>query len=136
MAMAPFIAKEITHMRALEALFLGIVLVCLAAIALPAISNPGKLATAMKYLQTGHTSGSSVVGGPSLSAAKIDAILSSAGSPAQGSGRTFYNDSLTYSIDDAYALAFFKHESTFGLYGAARETLGIGNINCTAGYAW
>ncbi len=87
-------------------------------------------------LQSGPSaSGASVVGGPSLSAQKVDAILSRAGSPASGTGQTFYNDSLTYSIDDVYALAFFKHESTFGLYGAARETLGIGNINCTAGYA-
>ncbi len=120
-------------MRALEALFLGIVLVCLAAIALPAISNPGKLATAMKYLQTGHTSSTSVVGGPSLSAQRIDAILSK--SPAYGTGQTFYSDSIRYNIDDAYAVGFFKHESSLGLYGAASVTHSIGNIVCTVGYS-
>ena len=79
--------------------------------------------------------GTSVVGAPSLSAAKIDQILSSAESPAAGTGQNFYNDSVQYGIDDAYALAFFKHESSFGTAGAATQTLSIGNINCTAGYS-
>lgn len=79
--------------------------------------------------------GSSIVGGPSLSAAKVDTILSNAGSPAAGTGQTFYTDSQQYSIDDATALAFFHHESTYGLYGAASETHSIGNIVCTAGYS-
>lgn len=79
--------------------------------------------------------GSSVVGSPSLSAAKIDQILSNAGSPAVGTGQTFYNDSVQYGIDDAYALAFFHHESGFGTNGAATQTLSMGNINCTSGYS-
>jgi hypothetical protein len=79
--------------------------------------------------------GSSIVGGPSLSAAKVDTILSNAGSPASGTGQTFYNDSQQYGIDDAVALAFFHHESTYGLYGAANQTHSIGNIVCTAGYS-
>jgi len=54
-------------------------------------------------------SGSSVVGGPSLSAAKIDQILTNAGSPAAGLGQNFYDDSVKYGIDDADALAFYKH---------------------------
>lgn len=78
--------------------------------------------------------GSSVLGSPSLSAQQIDSILSRAGSPAVGTGQTFYNDSLTYGIDDAYALAFFHHESGFGTSGAATRTLSMGNINCTSGY--
>jgi hypothetical protein len=79
-------------------------------------------------------SGSSVVGGPSLTAQQINTILTNAGSPAAGSGSTFYQDSITYNIDDAVALSFFHHESTYGLYGAATQTHSIGNINCTDGY--
>lgn len=87
-------------------------------------------------LQSGPpATGSSIVGGPSLSAAKVDTILSNAGSPAAGSGQTFYTDSQQYGIDDAVALAFFHHESTYGLYGAAAQTHSIGNIVCTAGYS-
>ncbi len=81
------------------------------------------------------TGGTSVVGSPTLSAAKIDQILSNAGSPAVGTGQTFYNDSLTYGIDDAYALAWFHHESSYGTSGAATQTLSIGNINCSDGYS-
>lgn len=79
--------------------------------------------------------GSSIVGSPSLSAAKIDAILSNAGSPATGTGQTFYNDSVQSGIDDAYALAWFHHESGYGTAGAATETRNVGNIVCTDGYS-
>jgi hypothetical protein len=78
--------------------------------------------------------GSSVVGSPSLTAAKIDSILCNAGSPACGTGQTFYNDSVQYGIDDSIALAFFHHESGFGLSGAAVDTHNMGNIVCTEGY--
>jgi hypothetical protein len=80
------------------------------------------------------TGGSSVVGTPSLSAQQIDTILANAGSPAQGTGATFYSDGMQYGIDPAYALAFFKHESSFGTQGAATQTHSIGNIVCTSGY--
>lgn len=79
--------------------------------------------------------GSSVVGSPSLSAAKVDQILANAGSPAAGTGQTFYNDSVQYGIDDAWALAWFHRESSFGTQGAATQTLSIGNINCSEGYS-
>jgi hypothetical protein len=68
-------------MRALEALFLGIVLVMLIAVALPAMGNPGKFASALHYLQTGQTpqqpdsNSYSVVGSPSLSSTFINHIL-------------------------------------------------------------
>ena len=99
---------------------------------------------ALNWLFTGNgqtqqisapASGTSVVGGPSLSAQKVDTILSNAGSPAAGSGQTFYQDSITYNIPDEIALAFFHHESTYGLHGAASATHSIGNIVCTAGYS-
>jgi hypothetical protein len=76
------------------------------------------------------SSGSSVVGGPSLSADYINQVLAAAGSPAQGTGTNFYNDSAKYQIDDAWAMAFFRHESSYGLYGEARNSLSIGNLRC------
>jgi len=87
------------------------------------------------YSQQAPATGTSVVGGPSLSAAKIDTILSNAGSPAAGTGSAFVLDSAQYNIDDAVALAFFKHESSFGTIGAATATHSIGNIVCTSGYS-
>lgn len=85
--------------------------------------------------QSPASGGTSVLGSPSLSAQQIDKILCNAGSPACGTGQTFYNDSLTDGIDDAYALAWFHHESGYGTSGAATQTLSIGNINCSEGYS-
>jgi len=79
--------------------------------------------------------GNSIIGGPSLSAAKIDSILSSAGSPAAGTGATFVYDSAQYDIDDAIALAFMHHESSYGTSGIAVQTHSLGNIRCTDGYS-
>jgi hypothetical protein len=78
-------------------------------------------------------SGVSVVGGPSLSADVVNRVLAGAGSPAQGTGQALYDLSVTYQIDDAYALATFQKESSFGRAGVARETHSLGNIIC-AGY--
>jgi hypothetical protein len=77
--------------------------------------------------------GTSVVGGPSISAHVIDLVLSRAGSPAVGTGQALYDLSVQYHIDDAYALAVFQHESTFGLYGYGHDDKALGNIIC-AGY--
>jgi hypothetical protein len=78
-------------------------------------------------------SGTSVVGDPSLSADFINQVLSSAGSPAAGTGQALYDLSVESGIDDAYALAVFGKESSFGRYGAAFENHALGNIVC-AGY--
>lgn len=78
-------------------------------------------------------SGTSVVGGPSLSPDFIDQTLASAGSPAAGTGQTLYDLSIQYRIDDAYALAVFEKESSFGKYGAGLQDHALGNIVC-AGY--
>jgi hypothetical protein len=75
---------------------------------------------------------SDIRGGPSISAAAIDQILSAAGSPAVGLGATLYQLSEQYQIDDAYPLAFFDHESSYGTQGVARFTHGFGNIRCVA----
>jgi len=93
------------------------------------------LAAIIKSNHPVNPSGSSVVGAPSISAEKINNILCNAGSPACGTGQTFYDDGVQYGIDPVFALAFYKHESSFGTQGAATQTLSIGNINCTAGYS-
>lgn len=83
-----------------------------------------------------------VTGGPSLTADQVDAILSRAGSPATGTGQTFYEQSLQTGIDDKWPLAFFGHESSYGLAGVARYSKSIGNLRCiptaacVGGYAY
>ncbi len=81
-----------------------------------------------------------VRGKPSLSAARIDAILASYGSPAVGTGAIWVEFSHRYGIDNAVALAFFIHESSAGTdpnwSGNKRDgtsTYNVGNIEC-AGY--
>ena len=54
---------------------------------------------------------------------------------AQGKGQALYDESVHFGIDDAYALAFFQQESSFGLYGWGAVNHSLGNIRCTAGYA-
>ncbi len=76
-------------------------------------------------------SSSSVIGSPSLSAAFIDRVLATYGSPVVGLGRALYADSRQFHIDDVYALAFFQHESIFGTTGVARFTRSLGNIICS-----
>jgi len=78
-------------------------------------------------------SGTSVVGRPSLSADFINQVLASAGSPAAGTGEGLYDLSMQSGIDDAYALAVFQKESSFGRYGAGFDNHALGNIVC-AGY--
>lgn len=79
--------------------------------------------------------GETVRGGPSISAARVDAVLTAAHSPAAGLGPLVYQLSQTYQIDDAHALAFYHHESSYGTRGVAVLTHSWGNIRCTAGYA-
>lgn len=81
-------------------------------------------------------SGPSVVGGPSLSAQKIDQVLLNADSPAKGTGQALYDLSAQYGIDDAFALAVFKHESGYGKYGEAAYTRSLGNLRPVPGEAF
>jgi hypothetical protein len=46
----------------------------------------------------------------------------------------FYDLGVQYSIDPAFALAFFVVESAAGTRGVARSTHSLGNIRCTPGY--
>lgn len=79
---------------------------------------------------------------PSLSVAFLDRVLASAHSPAAGKGSSLFTLSQQYGIDDAYALAFFRHESSYGTAGEARVSRSLGNLRCLAGvacrdgYAW
>ncbi len=79
------------------------------------------------------TSETSVLGGPSIPVDLINQVLSVAGSPAAGTGQSLYDLSREFGIDDAYALAVFEKESSFGKYGAGFENHALGNIVC-AGY--
>src|SRR5579859_213442 len=76
----------------------------------------------------------SLLGKPTLSASFVDQVLARAHSPAMGTGQALFDLSEQYGIDDAYALAFFMHESSFGTAGVARVTLSLGNIRCSLGY--
>lgn len=75
-----------------------------------------------------------MIGKPSLNASFVNRVLAQAHSPAAGTGQTLYALSVTSGIDDAYALAFFQHESNFGTTGIARVTHSLGNIRCSPGY--
>jgi len=75
-----------------------------------------------------------VRGTPTLSSDFVNHVLAAAHSPAQGTGQALYELSRQYGIDDAYALAFFAHESQFGTTGMAQLTHSFGNIRCSTGY--
>jgi hypothetical protein len=83
---------------------------------------------------------SAVVGDPSIAPDVIDAVLAKYGSPAQGTGKIWYELGKRYGIDPAFALAFFIHESSAGtnpawagLKPGGGSTHNVGNIIC-AGY--
>ncbi len=83
----------------------------------------------------GSVSSSSILGPPSLSVDFLNRVLAAYHSPAAGLGSVLYQDSVTYGIDDAYALAFFLHESSMGNVGMAHATHSLGNIRCTPGWS-
>jgi hypothetical protein len=72
----------------------------------------------------------SILGRPSLSASFMNTVLARVGSPANGTGQTFYRESVQTGIDDAFPFALFQHESSFGMAGAATATRNVGNIVC------
>ncbi|MBM7846616.1 glucosaminidase domain-containing protein [Herpetosiphon giganteus] len=95
----------------------------------PAQSASGNLSGSF-----GALDGDSIIGVPTISAAKIDQVLASYDSPATGKGQVIYDMGIKYGIDPAYCLAFFIHESTAGTRGVATVTMSIGNIRTTPGY--
>lgn len=62
-------------------------------------------------------------------------ILTEAHSPAAGQAAECYQVPLVYGMDPAIALAFFKHESTYGTKGAATRTRNWGNLRRGQGHA-
>src|SRR4030043_279125 len=77
-----------------------------------------------------------VMHSPSLSSAEVRTVLTSAGSPAiqdePDIAEWFHSESVRTGVDDAFALAFFKHESTYGTEEKASIRKSIGNIRYTA----
>lgn len=119
-------------------LFVVIAVVCIAfAMSSHAPTNATKHQAAQviqNVTSSSDINGFAVQGPPTIPASFIDKVLCAAGSPACHSGQALYNDGVQYGIDPAFALAFFQHESTFGLYGIAHDNQGLGNIRCSAGY--
>ncbi len=98
-------------------------------------SHPIPTIQARLFPGTQRTTSAGVQGSPTLTPDFVNRILAEAHSPAQGTGQALYDLSRKSGIDDAYALAFFKHESGYGTTGVARYTRSLGNIHCSAGYA-
>lgn len=88
------------------------------------------------YAASSGSSSSSytVTGQPTISVAVIARVLCNAHSPACGTEQSLYTDGVKYGIDPAFALAFFQHESGYGLAGEARVSLSLGNLRCIPGY--
>jgi Mannosyl-glycoprotein endo-beta-N-acetylglucosaminidase len=84
----------------------------------------------------------SVLSAPTISADFINRVLAIYNSPAAGKGQSLYDMGVKYGIDPAFALAFFMHESSFGVQGEAQASLSLGNLRCIPnfkcqdGYAW
>ncbi len=83
----------------------------------------------------GAVDGMSILGAPTITPAKIDAILASYNSPATGLGQFIYDMGVKYGVDPIFCVAFFVHESTAGTQGVATVTKSVGNIRVTQGYA-
>ncbi|OIO26686.1 hypothetical protein AUJ14_01285, partial [Candidatus Micrarchaeota archaeon CG1_02_55_22] len=80
------------------------------------------------------TSASDLRGKPSISVQTIQTVLTQARSPAaeeQGFAKCLYDEGVKAGIDPAFPLGFFAMESTYGKYGIAKHTKGIGNIRYT-----
>ena len=90
---------------------------------------------AQDHTSTMNLSAMAVEQAPTVSPQFIDHVLCENTSPACGTGGQLYSDGVDNHIDPVFALAFFQHESTFGRYGVAAATRGLGNIRCSVGYA-
>lgn len=96
---------------------------------LPAARPAGHAALRLPVPANGDT----LRGGPTISPARINAVLSAYGSPMAGQGQGLYDLGVKYGIDPAYCLAFFVHESGAGTQGEAVLTHNLGNIRAIAG---
>lgn len=76
-----------------------------------------------------------IVGPPSITSARVRAVLDAYGSPAAGDAEFLHERGVTYGIDPAYCLAFFVMESRAGTRGVATMTRSVGNIKARPGEA-
>jgi len=128
----------------MKKLFLLIILLGFVAYALYHMNPQQSSRTASP--QVGSVGVDSVVGPPTVTAARIDQVLCGAGSPACHTGNSIYELGVKYDIDPAFAVAFFRKESSYGLAGEATYTHSPGNLRCIpdvrcvdqdrGGYAW
>jgi hypothetical protein len=72
---------------------------------------------------------------PRISLGQFTRALERAQSPALKEATELYQTCITFGVDPAVALAFFKHESSCGTAGVARETRNWGNIRRSQGRA-
>lgn len=70
------------------------------------------------------------LGPPSINLDTFRYFLKQGNSPAYPEAAAMYNACLKLYCDPAVALAFFQHESSMGLYGAAADNKSFGNIRC------
>jgi len=110
-----------------------VVLLFLAVIAYGMTAQP-VTAQQQHFVASSNASTMTVASSPTITAHFIDIVLCTAHSPACGTGQSLYNDGVQFGIDPVFALAFFKHESSYGKYGIAHDNLGLGNIRCSDGY--
>jgi hypothetical protein len=124
------------------AAILFVLVVCCFVLAAKPLTRAATLPSKSAATTERSGSGYNVVGAPSISASKIDSVLCAAHSPACGQGGQLYTLGERYNIDPAFALAFFNHESGYGLQGVARYSLSLGNLRCitsarcVGGYAY
>jgi len=72
---------------------------------------------------------------PRISLRQFTHILERAQSPALKEAAELYQTCINFKVDPAVALAFFKHESSCGTAGVARDTKNWGNIRRSQGRA-
>lgn len=77
----------------------------------------------------------SFVNRPRISRTAFARVLADAGSPAASEAAAIYAALVARGLDPAVALAFFQHESSYGLKGIARSTRNWGNLRKSQGRA-
>lgn len=96
--------------------------------------NISSLASISNVFASSHVGNVPVESIPTMNATQIDTLLCTAHSSACGTGNALYEGSVTSGINDSFAVAVFREESTYGTSGIARSNLGLGNIRCSQGY--
>lgn len=95
-------------------------------------SIPGDVSAARSTVGALTQSGVQVRTVPTISLDEVRSVLCGNGSPACSEADTLYNTGVAKTINPAFILAIFKHESHYGETGVARTTNNPGNIKCLA----